>query len=255
MLIRVVDLETTGFEAPEHAPCEVAWVDLQHEGIDLSGAPINWRVDAGSMTELLCDPARPIPPETSAVHHILDEDVKGLRFWPEAIDTCIGEGIFAADVFAAHNAKFERQWLTDERTGGKPWVCTYKGALRVWPEAPGHSNQALRYWLKPEGLDRSVAHAAHRAGPDAYVTAFLLRELLKRASLHDLIKWSSEPALLPRVPIGQQKGAAWADVDVGFLKWILARDFNEDILHSAHTELERRRDEWRREHATANAST
>jgi hypothetical protein len=26
-----------------------------------------------------------------------------------------------------------------------PWICTYKCALRVWPDLDGHSNQELRY--------------------------------------------------------------------------------------------------------------
>lgn len=255
--IRVVDLETTGFTPPDHAPCEVAWVDLQSDGPDLSGAAARWSVPFGSGNAILCNPSRPIPPETSAIHHIIDEDVQASMFWPEAIRRCAAPlGMFRPIAFAAHNAKFERQWITDEITGGEdrtpvPWLCTYKCALRVWPEAPGHSNQALRYWLKPEGLSRDIADRAHRAYPDAYVTAFLLRELLARASFDDLVKWSGEPALLAKVPFGQSRGARWSEVDYGFLQWILALDFDEDVMHTARTERDRRDAEWQAERAKA----
>lgn len=144
--IRVCDLETTGFTPPDAAPCEVGWLDLVPNGRNLLGDPADWRVAGESFHGVLCNPSRPIPPETSAVHHIVDEDVVGKIFWPEAIAACAERniGLYAPAIFAAHNAKFERQWFTDEVTGGKSWICTYKCALRLWPESPTHSNQGLR---------------------------------------------------------------------------------------------------------------
>lgn len=144
--------------------------------------------------------------------------------------------------FAAHNAKFERLFL-EGYLPALPWICTWKCALVAWPDAPSHGNQVLRYWLNPEGIDRALAQPAHRAGPDAYATAFTLRELLKTYSIDQLVEISSQPALLPRVPFGKQKGAKWSEVDDGFLDWILVRDFDSDVLHTARTELNRRRSE------------
>ena len=89
---------------------------------------------------------------------------------------------------------------------GRPAICTYKAALRLWPEAPGHGNQVLRYWLRPKDLDPVIASPPHRALPDAYVTAFILRELLELATVEELIAWTGEPALLPRVTFGQYRG-------------------------------------------------
>jgi exodeoxyribonuclease X len=259
MRIRVVDLETTGLSPPEHAPCEVAWVDLQSDDKrDLFGQPVNFQIDLPisskdepTSTRFLCNPRRPIPPESSAIHHIIDRDVISQSCWQWAIQSCVFysakepiNGVFPDDslpsLFAAHNAKFERQWLTDDLTEGQPWICTYKCALRLWPEAPGHSNQTLRYWLKPKGLDRQIANLAHRAFPDAYVTAFLLQVMLEMAALDQLIEWSKEPALLPRVNFGQHRGLSWTEVETGFLHWILNRDFDEDIMFTARTELNRR---------------
>ncbi|MFN3891951.1 MAG: exonuclease domain-containing protein [Beijerinckiaceae bacterium] len=234
MRLRVLDVETTGLAPPDHTICEVGWVDLVQDG---SGA---W--DIAGMGETLCSPGRPIPPEVSAIHHIVDADCVGKPSWRMTIDQVCGmAGIFLVDAFCAHNARFERQWITPDVTGKVEWICTYKCALKLWPEAPSHSNQALRYWLNPEGLDRAIAAVSHRAMPDAYVTAFLLREMLKKASVADLIAWTKEPAVLPKITFGKYAGKKYSEVDTGFLSWLLDKDFDEDVKHTARQEMARRK--------------
>jgi exodeoxyribonuclease X len=242
--ICVLDLETTGFAPPDHAPIEIGRCDLTATELDLLGQACDWCfADIGAPQSLLLYPGRTIPPESSAVHHLVDEDVAGAPLWSEAFKSLRVDPTRVL-ALAAHTAKMERQWLTPEIVGNVPWICTWKCALRVWPEAPSHSNQALRYWLKPRGLERYLANPAHRAGPDAYVTAFLLRELLQHAPLAQLIKWTNEPTLLARMPFGDRKGEPWAEADDGFLHWVLARDFDEDVMFTARHELQRRRDRF-----------
>ncbi len=243
MLIRVVDLETTGIEPPDHAVCEIGCVDVVAQDRNLVGEPTNWTV-VPQVWNHLVDPGRPIPPETSAVHHIIDEDVHGAAPWAEAVENLLSPTEPRISVLAAHSAKFERLWLTDEVTGGLPWICTYKCALRLWPDAPAHSNQALRYWRRPEGLNREIANVAHRAGPDAYVTAFHLRDMLALATVDQLVQWSGEPALQVRCHIGKWRGTPWREVDFGFLEWVSARDFDEDVIFTVRHEMQRRQDEW-----------
>lgn len=229
--IRVIDLETTGFTPPEHGVCEIGFTDL------CNVPDRGWEVGSGG--DILINPGRPIPPVSSAIHHITDADVAHCAMFEAAAQRVFHRG-FQPLAYAAHNAKFERQWCTDEMTGGAPWICTYKAALRLWPEAPGHSNQALRYWRNPEGLDREIASKTHRAFPDAYVTAHLLREMLSLAPLEDLFRWTQEPALLARCPLRQCKGLPWSEVDEGLLHWIAQRDFDEDIHFTVRHELARR---------------
>ena len=57
--------------------------------------------------------------------------------------------------------------------GETTWICTYKCALRVWPDLVSHSNQALRYTLgliNPHGIDRKTLNP-HRALSDVIVTS------------------------------------------------------------------------------------
>jgi exodeoxyribonuclease X len=55
-------------------------------------------------------------------------------------------------------SSFERSFL-ERHFGDAIWVCTYKCALRIWPDLPSHGNQALRYHLgliNPFGIDRAT---------------------------------------------------------------------------------------------------
>ncbi|MBB4017339.1 exodeoxyribonuclease X [Chelatococcus caeni] len=243
MRIRVVDLETTGFAPPEDGVgtgvCDLGWVDLVPTSAEFLGWPREWTICP--MVQMYVHPGHAIPAKASAIHHIVDEDVACAPSWPEALEMVAAPA--DATMFAAHNAKFERQWFTDEVLAGRPIICTYKCALRLWPDAPGHSNQALRYWRNPEGLDRHVADFAHRAGPDAYVTAHLLRDMLQIATIDELVQWSSEPALLVTCHIGRYRGTPWRDIDSGFLWWVLERDFDEDVHHTCRYWLDQRRAE------------
>lgn len=223
--IRVIDIETTGEKPPEAAICEIGWCDVH-------SADTGWTVDAFPRS-VLVNPGCPMPPEVSAIHHLVDEDFSDAPSLEQ-----IAPSIFLApevDAFCAHNAKFERQFITDEMTGGRPWICTYKCALRLWKDAPSHSNQALRYYRKPAGLDRELARVAHRAGPDAYVTAFHLRDMLNGgAQIEHLITRSGQPALQVRCQIGKERGKLWSEVDPGFMRWLLDKDFDEDVKFTAN---------------------
>jgi exodeoxyribonuclease X len=229
--VRVVDLETGGNGTND--VCEIGWQDV------VFGNDGTWHVteERGS---LLVNPGRPISPDTMAVHHILDAQVVGAPFWKE-----VASGILRPagriDALAAHRATFEQRYCTPRFTGGTPWICTWKCALRVWPELPRFSNQMLRYERMPEGLVHEIGLPAHRAMPDAYVTAHHLRDLLNAASLEQCLAWSAEPGLLPRVPSGPDRGKSWDRLSSEALNEFLS-DRDIDIRFSARTELARRGD-------------
>lgn len=230
-IVRVIDLETTGAQPWAHGVCEIGWQDVV-------AGPEGWQLAAGPHARLT-HPGRPIPPVTAAVHHIVDSDVAGASPFRAVAPAVLGVAVAA---FAAHRAAFEQRWCTPDLTGGRPWVCTWKCALRLWPDAPSFSNQVLRYWRMPVGLDRDRGLPVHRAGPDAYVTAHHLRDMLGLATLAELIAWSALPALLPRVPAGPLRGKAWREVDDAALTAALG-DRDEDVRYTAKHEVARRRGE------------
>ncbi len=229
--VRVVDLETTGSRPPAHDVCEIGWQDV------VLGADGRWAVD-DERGAILVNPGRPIPPVTMAVHHIIDADVADAGYWRDVAPGVLKpEG--GAVALAAHRASFEQRFCTPALSGGARWICTWKCALRLWPGSPSFSNQVLRYWRMPEGLDRAIGLPVHRAMPDAYVTAHHLRDMLGEASLEQLLAWSDEPGLLPRVPAGPERGRYWRELPTETLQGF-ARDRDEDVRFSAQTELARR---------------
>jgi exodeoxyribonuclease X len=232
-LVRVLDMEATGLH-PGAQVCEVG-----HYDIDVTTRTIV------SGRSYLCG-VDSMPPDTRAIHHIRLEDLQGL---PPYDRWCVYEEAARAGVvaFAAHSCDFEERFIL----GSIPMVCTYKAALRVWPDAPGHSVFALLYWLEDQGkvtYDRKLAFPPHRAGPDAYATAVLLQAIYEAGhDGKDLKRWTCEPRLLPRCPIGNWRGHRWEECDRGFLNWILGKrgtDMDPDIIWNAERELDRRHDEW-----------
>lgn len=230
--IRVVDFETTGIPSEG---CPAGIIEIGACDVVLSQSAGGFYVDESSAWSALCNPKIAIDPEAQAVHHIDTADLLGAPS-PDShfVRLCAG-----ATHFAAHNAEFEREFFGG---GERPWICTLKVAYRVYPDAPRHSNSVLRYWLKFP-LDRAKADLAHRAGPDAYVTAHLLCGMLNsgKASVDDMIRWSKGAALLPRCPIGEWSGKPWAEVPTSFLQWAMKKDgMRKDVRANAKHELKKR---------------
>ena len=229
--IRVVDLETTGSRPPAHDVCEIGWQDVVRSDDG------RWAVD-DERGALFVNPGRRIPAVTMAVHHIVDSDVADAPYWRDLAPVVLRP---AGDVvaLAAHRAAFEQRFCTPDLSGNARWICTWKCALRLWPGSPSFSNQVLRYWRMPEGLDRATGLPVHRAMPDAYVTAHHLRDMLNLSGIDQLLAWSDEPGLLPRVPAGPDRGRYWAELDGESLRRF-ASDRDEAVRYSAANELRTR---------------
>lgn len=225
-VIRVIDFETTGMEPPAQV-CEVGYCDLHVEEKRVDAFPSTW----------LCG-VREMPPEVRAIHHISLADCAE---WDEFAPDRMFLSSAGVDAIAAHNAEFETKFFASP----VPVICTLKAALRVWPDAPGHSNGVLRYWLEDQGLitpDHVKTQPAHRAGPDAYTTAHILLALFNAgATGKEMVAWTKEPRLLPTCPIGKFRGKPWPEVEGGFLSWMLAQPSMEsDLKWNAQRELDRR---------------
>lgn len=226
MLLRVIDFESDGMP-PDARLCEIGWVDMLTSDSD---APT-----ISDPIAMLVNPNRPMPPDARAIHHISDADLAGA---PPIETGLMRLSRDHPDVFVAHNAAFEKNFFTG---GSAPWICTLKVARRLWPDCPSHSNQCLRYWLGIE-LDDVLAMPPHRAGPDAYVTAFILQEALVHASAHQMIEWSSGPSLLPRVTFGKHRGQQWSDLPPDYLSWLVNKsDMDVDTKFTARHWLDQRK--------------
>lgn len=227
MTARVIDCETTGADTAEARVIALASIDLNKDGSFYN--PISET----------CDPQVPIPPEASAVHHMIDDDVRGRPLFRDIVAEFTG-----ADVYIAHNAAYE-QALLSEALGNPTWICTMKVAYRVWPDAPGFSNQVLRYWrglIEPLGVTRKSV-TPHDAMSDVIVTGAIFLELSKEASFADMVQWTTEPMLFTKCTFGtKHKGRLYSDIakdDPSYLRWIIDKsEMSEDVKYSARHWLE-----------------
>lgn len=220
----VTDTETTGLDHEKDGIVEIA--GACREG------------DSLLVYESFCNPGTPISVEAMATHHITEDMVRGAKLPRDALSQMMhkleGDGV---TLLVAHNAQFDRGFigkLSLKLSDQTRWICTYRCAMHLWPDAPGHSNQVLRYWLdvKPElppGL------YPHRALYDVMVTEAILRRMLETKSLEELVELSQKPVLLSKVRFGKHKGMFWKDVPSDYLRWILKQsDIDTDVRHTAY---------------------
>jgi len=192
-------------------------------------------------------PEMPIELPAMAVHHITEKMVADAPRWQS-----VALALLDAEVLVAHNASFDRGFI--EKGGwlaNKDWVCTWRCAKQIWPDAPFHSNQVLRYWL-PEFDDeiRSTVigdaimeQPPHRALPDAWITAHILKRMLIEHSIEDLVEMTKLPILSKTCHFGKHRGVLWEKVPKGYLRWLISKDFDADTLFTAKHHLEKDNDE------------
>jgi exodeoxyribonuclease X len=225
-MIRVIDFESTGLP-PDADVVEAAFVDIEL-----------WSLGDGRLPSILSPwssvvaATRPVTVEARAAHHLSDAEIASGISWGKAKLILTFSG-----TYCAHNADFEKAFFNPEDSR---WIDTYKCALRLWPESPKHTNSVLRYFL--EGCDPGeLGMPPHRALPDCHVTARILIKCLGLASIEQLVAWSEEPPLLPRVPMGKHFGKPWSEVPTDYLEWATRQDFDGGVAHTVRVELAKRK--------------
>ena len=220
-MIRVIVFETTGLP-PDADVVETGIVSFDEADMEVMHSGVSFFVRSD----------RPVAVTARAAHHITDEEIKSGSEWDKVKEALMS----GSPMYCAHNADFEKQFFNPE---GSKWIDTYKCALRLWPEAPKHTNQVLRYYL--DGCDPGEAGMPpHRALPDCRVTALVLIKCLEASTLDVLLAWSAEPPLLPRVPMGKHFGKRWSEVPTDYLEWATKQSFDAGVAHTVRVELKRR---------------
>lgn len=223
----VTDTETTGMDPATDRVVEIAAASVY---LNAGEWVINNRKSS------LVNPGRSIPPEASGVHHLTDDMVKDAPTLDEAI-AALGSPARAQGVaVVAHNAQFDRGFLP--QWADRPWLCTYRCALHLFPDAPSHSNQALRYYLglEPSFGDMDLSNPRnqqpHAALYDVCTTAALLQKMLSMVTVEELMEMQSKPALLKTVRFGKHRGELWSAVPYSYLDWARKQDFDADVKHT-----------------------
>ena len=232
--VRVIDTETAGQRMPGDAVIEIGSVDYD----------VATRAATNPM-ETLCDPAGvAISDGARRVHKISDEELEGAPPFEAAV-----RRFATAAIYAAHRTEFDRSRLKFAGT----WLCTWKLALRAFPEQRAHGLQTLmkRLDLAPElPAEMTGAPQPHRALYDAACAAALLAACQKRLEprcdgpldfLARAAKVSAEPGLLVSLRFGKHKFEPLREVPTDYLIWLTGEpEMNADAVFSARHELARR---------------
>jgi exodeoxyribonuclease X len=230
-VVAVIDTETTGLDPSRASIVEFALV-----------------VPDKTLFHSLVKPSHPIEIEAMAAHHLRDKDVENAPSLTKVLaqaSSLLKKMDLQPEYYAAHNAGFDSGFLPGLTAN---WICTWKCAQHLWPEAPGYSNQCLRYWLP--GVDDEVrGHSSsslppHRALPDAYVTSRIIKRMLELKSPDELVELTKIPVLQKICRFGKYYGLPWSQVPVSYLEFIASKGpertspsgqkegFSDDIRHT-----------------------
>jgi exodeoxyribonuclease X len=249
--LRVIDFETSNLPAKGGKIIEIGWLDLEvtrettgeislSDSSNLSSA--RYGLPQGEEIDLFAQAVNHIRKEDLPSWYVLDSLSLSSYLQCEAGTTR------QFDYLIAHNASFEEAMFKNYgiEQGGEifplpPLICTMKVAKRVFPSQKSFALQYLRYALDLEGGKRDLrCDPPHSAGADVWLTFLLFKKMLEEfhVTIDEMVGFSSRPTLHLTCPIGKYKGAAWNEVETGYLKWILkSPTIDADVKAAAKDEL------------------
>lgn len=200
-------------------------------------------------------PLRPIPPQASAIHHIVDGDVVGAPGRDLALEQL--ERFVPADgVVVAHHAAFDRRMLAPA-LADRPWCCTMRLARHLLPDAPAYGNAALWYYLG----GHKITDVLHGATTDLVVTRFVFEQLLRRyrefareraagdaeriaksEQVETLVAFADRPYTMRTMPFGKHRGVPMDRVPQSYFRWALdggMPDLDDDLRYNFEKQLRR----------------
>lgn len=170
----VLDVETTGLSAKDRI-------------VEIAASAVRGGETLRSFQTLL-NPGVPIPPETSCIHGIIDEDVRTAPCFKDIAGDLIA--FFDGACLVAHNLNFDLRMLRQEfQRIGYPMpetagLCTMEACGRLYPDRK-LKLAAIAKFLK---LDQGQPHEAM---DDVEVTSSILTHVLDRGERFegDIVRW------------------------------------------------------------------
>lgn len=222
-----LDCETTGLESKTDRIIEIAIVKFTFS-------------ETLESFETLIDPEAPISEVSITIHHITPDMVHGKpkiqEVLPQIIQMVgsfivIGHGIQMDLAFLAETAK---RFGISHPFNSLISIDTLRLA-RLYGESPTNSLERLRQHFN------IAAEGAHRAMSDVIVNISVFKHLSKAfKTTEQLLERLKKPILMKTMPLGKYKGRPFSEIPIEYLKWTLRGDFDQDLLFSIRSELQRR---------------
>ena len=156
-----IDCETTGLDPERHKMIELAIGTLS---IDLDAGDV---VDVTPPQAWLEDPAEDLSIEIERLTHITSDTLIG-KWIP---DVEVMQAVREVDVIVAHNARFDRAFVTRRfpKLANLPWACSMNEV--DWPALGWSGGRGIAGLLTQAGF---FLPDAHRAAADVWATTCLL---------------------------------------------------------------------------------
>ena len=223
-----LDCETTGLDPEEDRVIEVAAVRFNLDGIM-------------EQFDSLIDPERLISAESMAIHHITDDMVKGKPKIAEVLPELLK--LMGSDIIVGHGIGFDIALIVNAaRRASVPCNLAKNKSLdtlrmaRLYGGSPVNSLDQLRqhFNVSYEGT--------HRALSDVIVNVEVFKHLARDfKNTEDLFQALSKPVMLKNMPLGKHKGRPIKEVPIEYLHWAANKDFDQDLLFSLRSEINRRK--------------
>lgn len=244
-------------------PETVTFFDLETTGVDVATSHIvefaalkyAWPLDIMRDSVLcLVNPGIPIPPEASAVHHLVDANVAGATTEAELAEKLdlLGEHLIP-DAVCGHNIAAYDLPISQARLHwpdpGVPVLDTMRLAQHVWPDLPSYKLEVLayRFDLHPsEELVQEISWhvggvqpGSHSAGYDCLLCVNLLRRIVAESgvdTLAGLEELSASPITVRTMRFWKHSGQPVADLPRDYVAWLLKQPWlatdHPDLLHT-----------------------
>ena len=223
-----LDCETTGIDARNDRIIEIAVIKFTFTEIL-------------ERFETLVDPECQISESSMAIHHISQDMVKGQPKIVEVLPQI--SKMIDKHIVMGHGIKLDLNFLSESAKRGQfpssfdtaPTIDTLRLA-RLYGESPTNSLEKLRehFNIEPEG--------AHRAMSDVVVNISVFKYLAQSfKTTEQLLERLKKPILLRTMPLGKYKGRPFNEISMEYLQWAAHADFDQDLLFSVRTELQKRK--------------
>lgn len=224
-----IDCETTGLDSKQDKIIEVAVTVFTFNEII-------------EQFETLIDPGIEIPASSIEIHNISMDMVKGKPKINEILGNLFK--IIKNYTIIGHGIKFDIDILLEEakrhsipcHIGSNPTIDTLRLA-RLNGDSPSNalSTLGLHFNVESDGIP-------HRAGSDVKVNIEVFKHLSRKYhTLKELNQALKRPILLKNMPLGKHKGRAFREIPLPYLKWASHQNFDEDLLFSIRSELNKRK--------------
>lgn len=220
--------------------CEATGLEVERDRIiEIAGIRFNLERELGRFS-FLVDPQMNIPEEVTKIHNITDDMVQGKpkikEVLPEVLD------FIGKDIIVGHGIGFDIQLVEQEASRadipcfiGKNKVIDTLRMARLYGECSVNSLEMLRkHFNIPE-------EGAHRALNDVIVNVKVFQKLLySYKTIDQLFRTLAKPVRLKTMPLGKHKGRDLREIPIDYLKWASGKDFDQDLLFSIRSEINRR---------------